>query len=249
MNNHELSIYSTYKNLGLLPTKKNVKEHTGYSYSSLLRLNIHLLTITRKLKDENNTCLCKQCGLPFIKETKVAIFCSRECYGAFKIGKTNITKVTKVNKGCTAKSRLTPKVEKENKFETVPEKECLNCSSMVKIQKKFCSTRCCCTYKSNSLFKEWVEFRDIKDIPNSRLRKYLTTLFGYKCSKCGIDSWQGNKITFEVEHIDGNSSNCHPSNVCLLCPNCHSQTPTYKAKNKGNGRLSRRLRYAEGKSY
>ena len=25
-------------------------------------------------------------------------------------------------------------------------------------------------------------------------------------------------------------------NLRLLCPNCHAQTPTYKAKNKGNGR-------------
>jgi hypothetical protein len=26
-----------------------------------------------------------------------------------------------------------------------------------------------------------------------------------------------------------------------LCPNCHSQTPTYKARNKGNGRFYRKI--------
>ena len=39
------------------------------------------------------------------------------------------------------------------------------------------------------------------------------------------------------------------NNIELLCPNCHAQTPTYKGKNKGNGRYSRKLRYQEGKSY
>ena len=53
----------------------------------------------------------------------------------------------------------------------------------------------------------------------------------------------------ELEHKDGNSSNNSLDNVCLLCPNCHSQTDTYKNKNKGNGRHYRRLRYSEGKSY
>jgi predicted HNH restriction endonuclease len=52
-----------------------------------------------------------------------------------------------------------------------------------------------------------------------------------------------------MEHIDGNSSNNKVTNLCLLCPNCHSQTPTYKNKNKGNGRHYRRIRYKDGKSY
>jgi predicted HNH restriction endonuclease len=45
-----------------------------------------------------------------------------------------------------------------------------------------------------------------------------------------------------LEHIDGNAYNNSESNLSLLCPNCHSQTPTYKAKNKGNGRVERRER-------
>jgi hypothetical protein len=59
----------------------------------------------------------------------------------------------------------------------------------------------------------------------------------------------GKPLVVEVEHKDGNSENNAPENVCLLCPNCHSQTDTYKAKNKGKGRHSRRMRYQEGKSY
>lgn len=52
---------------------------------------------------------------------------------------------------------------------------------------------------------------------------------------------QDNKpIIFDLEHKDGSSTNNKEDNLCCLCPNCHSQTSTYKAKNKGNGRESRR---------
>jgi len=72
---------------------------------------------------------------------------------------------------------------------------------------------------------------------------------GYKCDVCSLSSWNGKEVVLEVEHRDGNSENCSPDNVCLICPNCHSQTKTYKGKNRGNGRHYRRMRYAEGKSY
>ena len=60
---------------------------------------------------------------------------------------------------------------------------------------------------------------------------------------------QKQKIVLELEHIDGNSDNNDLKNVCLICPNCHSQTDTYKGKNVGQGRHYRRVRYAEGKSF
>jgi hypothetical protein len=53
----------------------------------------------------------------------------------------------------------------------------------------------------------------------------------------------------ELEHKDGNSENNDPENLEWICPNCHSQTDTYKGKNFGNGRHKRKLRYQEGKSY
>ena len=70
-----------------------------------------------------------------------------------------------------------------------------------------------------------------------------------KCNHCGIKEWQDKPLVLELEHKDGNSSNNHPDNLECLCPNCHSQTATYKNRNKGNGRHSRRVRYAEGKSF
>jgi hypothetical protein len=53
-----------------------------------------------------------------------------------------------------------------------------------------------------------------------------------KCERCGITEWLGQKIALELEHKDGNKYNNTLSNLEILCPNCHSLTSTYRAKNK-----------------
>ena len=73
------------------------------------------------------------------------------------------------------------------------------------------------------------------------IRKVLTKLRGYKCEVCGLSDWQGEKITLQVDHTDGNAGNNALANLRLICPNCHSQTKTYGGGNKGNGRAARGL--------
>lgn len=58
---------------------------------------------------------------------------------------------------------------------------------------------------------------------------------GYKkneCDICKITSWLGKNLTIELDHIDGDKTNHKLSNLRMLCPNCHSQTETFRAKNK-----------------
>jgi len=45
---------------------------------------------------------------------------------------------------------------------------------------------------------------------------------------CGITEWKGKKITLELDHIDGDRNNNSKDNLRILCPNCHSQTPTFR---------------------
>ena len=51
------------------------------------------------------------------------------------------------------------------------------------------------------------------------------------CSICGVTDWLGQKLNMELDHIDGNRSNHKMENLRMLCPNCHSQTETYRSKN------------------
>ena len=52
-----------------------------------------------------------------------------------------------------------------------------------------------------------------------------------KCEKCKVENWLGEKLSFELNHIDGNRTNHSLDNLEILCPNCHSQTSTYRGKN------------------
>lgn len=55
---------------------------------------------------------------------------------------------------------------------------------------------------------------------------------GDTCVECGTGSeWNGKPLTLDLDHIDGNWKNNLPENLRLLCPNCHTQTPTYSYKN------------------
>lgn len=52
-----------------------------------------------------------------------------------------------------------------------------------------------------------------------------------KCEICGITTWNGKPIQMELHHKDGNRTNHKLENLQILCPNCHSQTETFRAKN------------------
>jgi 5-methylcytosine-specific restriction endonuclease McrA len=57
-------------------------------------------------------------------------------------------------------------------------------------------------------------------------------LIEYKCNICKIDSWNGEKLSLHLDHINGKNGDHKLENLRWLCPNCHSQTSTYTGKNK-----------------
>lgn len=75
---------------------------------------------------------------------------------------------------------------------------------------------------------------EIKIRYNSSLRKQILNknIFEYKCNRCGIKDWNNEPITLEIEHKDGDNWNNVKENLELLCPNCHSQTTTYRRNRK-----------------
>ena len=110
---------------------------------------------------------------------------------------------------------------------------------------KYCDNKCQREYEYKQRIVKWQEGGPIGKGP---LKRYLAEQ-KEGCWECGITNWNGKDIVLELEHISGDSSDDTQENVSLLCPNCHSQTSTYKGKNKGNGRHARRERYSAGLSY
>lgn len=51
------------------------------------------------------------------------------------------------------------------------------------------------------------------------------------CLDCGLSEWKNQRITLELDHIDGNNKNNERNNLRALCPNCHSMTPTWRGRN------------------
>ena len=88
-----------------------------------------------------------------------------------------------------------------------------------------------------------------KSINNRVAKRYLLEKHGTICSICKNTMWMGKPIPLELDHVDGNWENGAIDNARMICGNCGMQLPTYKNRNKGNGRHSRRIRYKEGKSY
>lgn len=54
----------------------------------------------------------------------------------------------------------------------------------------------------------------------------------YECYECNLKEWNNKPISLELDHIDGDNWNNKLENLRFLCPNCHSQTPTYKGKKR-----------------
>lgn len=83
----------------------------------------------------------------------------------------------------------------------------------------------------------------LKDILNGQHPSYQTFKLkqrliseNIKFNVCEIcktgPTWNGKYINCELDHVDGDSSNHLLSNLRMLCPNCHSQTETFRSKNR-----------------
>ncbi|CUR61257.1 H-N-H endonuclease F-TflIV [metagenome] len=131
---------------------------------------------------------------------------------------------------------------------------CLGCGAALtkRHQKVFCSNRCQRAMERRRNVARWLETGIAQ--PGSGaghyIRLHLLEEQDSSCAICGCSTtWQGSDLRLILDHVDGDSGNNRRDNLRLVCPNCDSQLPTFKARNRGKGRAWRRQRYADGKSY
>ena len=167
---------------------------------------------------------CSNCG----KQTSNPKFCSRSCASTFN-------------------NRLFPK-------RGVDSKVCEFCGEEFKPYKGsvgICCSLECCHAKS---WDDWcIEVKRTGSFPTTknttRPKRFLVQERGHRCELCGRKTWRGFPIDLVFDHINGNSNDWSLSNCRLVCNNCDAQLPTYKGRNQGKGRYSRKQRYGQGKSY
>ena len=131
---------------------------------------------------------------------------------------------------------------------------CLGCGvELVRHQKKFCGVRCQQAHDRNVRTREWLATGvapHIGGLSGHYIRRYIFEDQDGCCGICGSPAhWMGMRLVLVLDHIDGDSTNNARENLRMVCPNCDSQLPTFKSKNRGNGRHFRRERYANGQSY
>ena len=124
---------------------------------------------------------------------------------------------------------------------------------LAKRQVIYCSNSCQRLTQRRRKVEVWLETGSAPSVEGRRrhyIRLYLLEDQAGLCAICGCPGeWQGLPLAFIVDHVDGDSSNNTRDNLRLVCPNCDSQLPTFKARNRGRGRHFRRERYANGQSY
>jgi hypothetical protein len=117
---------------------------------------------------------------------------------------------------------------------------CLHCKSL--IQKRyniFCDNNC---RKGFLALKRKTKIESGNCSESHLLKEYIKQTNNDNCAICGqLPTHNNLPLTLQLDHIDGNSDNNKLENLRLLCPNCHTQTPTFKSRNFKN---TKRLKYA-----
>ena len=117
---------------------------------------------------------------------------------------------------------------------------CLNCNKEILNKRKFCTSKCSAEYKHKESYMKFYEGDG--DYSNGyyspkNFKDFFLEEQNNKCAICGIEPiWMNKILIFVLDHIDGDCSNNKRNNLRLICPNCDSQTNTFKSKTKHSKR-------------
>lgn len=168
---------------------------------------------------------CNNCNNVIPYKKRINTFCSHTCAAIYNNGR----------RGTIAR----------------PRPKCLICNNKIgKNAKKFCSTKCQHILNRMKRLKRVLKDKSFpKNMAAKTMKSILLEIRSHQCEICEEIEWMNKPIPLIMDHINGSSDDHRLINLRLVCGNCDMQLPTYKSKNKGNGRHYRRQRYKDGKSY
>lgn len=61
-----------------------------------------------------------------------------------------------------------------------------------------------------------------------------------RCQECGLgENWNGKPLVLQLDHINGDPVDNRIDNLRMVCPNCHSQQPTFAGRNSWRQKTTR----------
>lgn len=163
---------------------------------------------------------CAACDAALPYDRRASRFCSRSCA------------VSCNNRGVRRHGR--------------PPGRCELCSApLTATRRRFCGLRCAGEARraGAAVVARWLAGKIVGHTGRTlnlrvAVHDHLLRSAGYACTLCGWDRRHPDdgRPLVEIDHIDGDAANTAPSNLRVLCPNCHSMTPTFRRRNVRSAR-------------
>ena len=136
--------------------------------------------------------------------------------------------------------------ERINDAKYLPHGNCLFCNKELiggNPRNQYCDHACSSKHRKSVPLDAWLKgellgHTGVAYQVKRFVREYLLEQANNTCSICGWNKCHpvDGRPLVEIDHIDGNASNTVFNNLRVLCPNCHSETPTFRARNKKSTR-------------
>lgn len=201
---------------------------------------------------------CEKCGSLHDGSFGSGRFCKKFCANSRSVSEETKEKQRKANKEFAIKNGLlrSPKfcsicnrrIRHENKSgicfpckrltskkSKTKSKNCIICGGPA--NHLFCGTICSTEHRRRAKINDWLTNPKSITKISASIRNYILEEQNNVCAICGMkQEWNGQQLKFICDHISGNNKDHSRQNLRMICPNCDSQLPTFKSKNKGNGR-------------